>query len=54
MKRESNTTEGFSLSSTLGRGGLPYKVDNMFYETFGMSCDEVFESLGKSDFFELK
>ncbi len=32
---------------------IPYGVDNLFYESFGMSCDEVFEALKKSDFFEM-
>ena len=53
MKRKSSTFEGISLLGTLGRGDIPYQVDNLFYECFGMSSDEVFESLAKSDFTEL-
>ena len=53
MQRKSNIIEGISLSGALEKGGIPYYVDNMFYESFGMSCDEVLESLKKNDFFEL-
>ena len=53
MQRKSNTIEGISLFGALGKGDIPYYVVNMFYESFGMSCDEVFESLKKNDFFEL-
>ena len=53
MQRKSNIIEGISLSGALEKGGIPYYVDNLFYDSFGMSCDEVFEALKKSDFFEM-
>ena len=31
------------------KGEISYQMDNLFYETFGMSCDEVFEALINHD-----
>ena len=53
MQRKSNTFGGKILLGGSRKGEIPYPVDNLFYESFGMSCDEVFEALKKSDFFEM-
>ena len=45
MRRKRSKTDEMSLLSGLEKGRMPYHLDNMFYETFGMSYDEVFESL---------
>ena len=45
MQRKSGKTEGKTLLAGLVEDGIPYQVDNAFYESFGMSCDELFESL---------
>jgi len=29
-------------------GRAPYQLDNLFYEKFGMSCDEVLKNYGSS------
>ena len=29
-------------------GRTPYQLDNLFYEKFGMSCDEVLKNYGNS------
>ena len=31
------------------KGEISYQMDNLFYESFGMSCDEVFEALIKKE-----
>ena len=33
----------------LMKGEISYQMDNLFYESFGMSCDEVFEALIKKE-----
>lgn len=53
MERKYNTIFKKAPAEGIGKGEIPYIVDNMFYECFGMSYDEVFEALRKSDFFEL-
>jgi hypothetical protein len=45
MRRKRSSPDEMSLLSGLEKGRMPYRVDNMFYETFGMSYDEVLESL---------
>ena len=38
-------------SGTVGDSNVskvPYKMDNLFYEKFGMSCDEVMLALDKN------
>ena len=45
MRRKTTKPDEMSLFWGLGKGTVPYNVDNMFYETFGMSYDEVLESL---------
>ena len=45
MRRKTTRPDEKPLLWGLGRGDVPYHVDNMFYETFGMSYDEVFKSL---------
>ena len=45
MQEKRIKTEGESLFQGLGKDEIPYQVDNVFYESFGMSCDEVLESL---------
>ena len=52
MKSKGNARVGMSGSGIFRKGEIPYYVDNLFYESFGMSCDEVLETLKKSDFFE--
>ena len=49
MKRKNSTTEDKSLITGFVKGEIPYQVDNLFYESFGMSCDEVFELLLKRE-----
>ena len=53
MQWKNNTTGGALSQGNFIKGEIPYYVDNMFYESFGMSSDEVFEVLRKNDFFEL-
>ena len=53
MKRKNDAIMGKSLIGEQEKACVPYYVDNIFYASFGMSCDEVFESLKKSDFFEM-
>lgn len=31
-----------------GQGKIPYALDNLFYENFGMSYDEVLKNYGNS------
>ena len=50
MYRKTTAFEGKSLPWCSQKGEIPYHVDNLFYESFGMSCDEVFETLMKRDF----
>jgi hypothetical protein len=45
MRRKRSKPDEMSQLSGLEKGRMPYRVDNMFYETFGMSYDEVLESL---------
>ena len=45
MRRKSSKLDEKSLFCGMEKGDIPYHVDNMFYETLGMSHDEVFESL---------
>jgi hypothetical protein len=45
MRQKRGMIETKSLLCGLKKEGMPYHVDNMFYETFGMSYDEVLESL---------
>ena len=45
MRRKSSKLDEKSLFCGMKKGEIPYHVDNMFYETLGMSYDEVFESL---------
>ena len=45
MRRKTTRPDEKPLLWGLVRGDVPYHVDNMFYETFGMSYDEVFKSL---------
>ena len=45
MRRKSSKLDEKSLFCSMEKGDIPYHVDNMFYETLGMSHDEVFESL---------
>ena len=45
MLRKKSKINGISLLQGLEKGEMPYQVDNVFYETFGMSYDEVLESL---------
>ena len=45
MRQKRGVIEAKSLLCGLKKEGMPYHVDNMFYETFGMSYDEVLESL---------
>lgn len=45
MRRKSIKTEAISMFRGLGKDEIPYQVDNVFYESFGMSYDELFESL---------
>ena len=52
MKSKGNIIGLKSGLDLLEKGVIPYYVDNLFYESFGMSCDEVFEALKKNDFFE--
>ena len=49
MKRKNSTTEGKSPIVGFVKGEIPYQVDNLFYESFGMSSDEVFELLMKRE-----
>ena len=53
MQRNSNTIVRIFGRGRSEKGEIPYYVDNLFYDSFGMSCDEVFEALKKSDFFEM-
>ena len=53
MQRKTNTFGGESHPVGYIKGEIPYYVDNLFYESFGMSSDEFFEAMRKSDFFEL-
>ena len=53
MQRKSNTIDRFSFFGHLAKGDVPYQMDNIFYESFGMSCDDVFETLKSCDFFEM-
>jgi hypothetical protein len=45
MRRKRSKPDDKSLLWGLEKGEIPYRVDNKFYETFGMSYDEVVESL---------
>ena len=45
MRQKTTRPDEMALLCYLGKGKVPYHVDNMFYETFGMSYDEVFKSL---------
>ena len=45
MLRKKSKIDEISLLRGLEKGEIPYRVDNGFYETFGMSYDEVLESL---------
>lgn len=49
MKRKSSTIEVKTAVGDFVKGEIPYYVDNLFYESFGMSCDEVFELLMKRE-----
>jgi hypothetical protein len=49
MRQKSNTLKGNSFTEGFVKGEIPYYVDNLFYESFGMSCDEVFEVLMKRE-----
>lgn len=49
MKSKSTQTERKSAVGSFTKGEIPYHVDNLFYESFGMSCDEVFELLMKRE-----
>jgi hypothetical protein len=49
MKAKGSTIERESASGGFIKGEIPYRVDNLFYESFGMSCDEVFELLMKRE-----
>ena len=51
MKAKGSTIERESASGGFIKGEIPYRVDNLFYESFGMSCDEVFELLMKRETF---
>ena len=44
LSKKSKINE-ISLLRGVEKGEMPYQVDNGFYETFGMSYDEVLESL---------
>ena len=50
MRRKSNTFEEECFPWGQQNTGVPYYVDNLFYESFGMSCDEFFETLMKREF----
>ena len=45
MLHKKSKIDRISLLQGLVKGETPYQMDNMFYETFGMSYDEVLESL---------
>ena len=45
MKRKNGVIDEKILLWCLDNTEIPYQVDNMFYETFGMSYDDVLESL---------
>ena len=52
MQWKNNTSGGGLPQRGFVKGEVPYYIDNMFYESFGMSSDEFFEALKKNDFFE--
>ena len=45
MLSKKSKIDKISLLRGVEKGEMPYQVDNGFYETFGMSYDEVLESL---------
>ena len=45
MLHKKSKIDRISLLQGLVKGETPYQMDNVFYETFGMSYDEVLESL---------
>ena len=53
MQQKNSVTAEFFRSGIFRKGEIPYQVENLFYESFGMSSDEVFEALKDSDFFEM-
>ena len=52
MQWKNNTSAGGNLAIGFVKGEIPYYVDNLFYESFGMSSEEFFEALKKNDFLE--
>jgi hypothetical protein len=36
------------LDEKASQGKIPYSLDNLFYENFGMSCEEVLKNYGNS------
>ena len=50
MYRKSNTFDGVILQEGFVKGEIPYQVDNLFYEIFGMSADEIIHALRESPF----